>query len=89
MIDGKLISTCYRLAGNDFLASDLECIFRDLKTPEDIALHNHMVKKVVKMVGQDKLEATFFYRAMSHRLLRKRAKMSLIKQIAEVLNKKE
>jgi hypothetical protein len=89
MMDGELLSTCYRLAGNDFLASDLESIFRDLKTPEDIALHNVMVKKVVKMVGQDKLKATFFYRALSHRLLRKRAKQSLLKQIAQVLNKRE
>lgn len=88
-MDGTLLSTCYRLAGNDFLASDLECIFRDLQTPEDIALHNHMVKKVVKMIGQDKLKATYFYRACSHKLLQKRAKKSLLKQLAEVLNKKE
>ena len=88
-MDGPLLSTCYRLAGNDFLASDLECIFRDLQTPEDIALHNHMVKKVVKMIGQDQQKATYFYRALSHRLLRKRAKKSLLKQLAEVLNHKE
>ena len=87
-MEAKTLSACYAQAGNDFLAGDLECIFRVLESQEDIALHNHMVKKVVKMVGQDKEKANLFYRTLAHRLLRERAKQSLLKQVAEVLNRK-
>ena len=79
------LSSAYRRAGNDFLASDLECMFRVIKTPEDIALHNVIQEKVFKMVGKDMAEVNMFYRALAHVLLRKRAKRSFFKQLSEVL----
>ena len=67
----NLLSQAYRRAGNDFLASDLECMFRVIKTPEDTALHNVMQKKVFEMVGQDKAAVNMFYRQLAHRLKKK------------------
>ena len=79
------LSDAYRRAGNDFLAADLECMFRVIKTPEDMALHNVVQDKVFEMVGQDKAEVNMFYRRLAHKLLRKRAKRSFLKQLSEVL----
>ncbi len=79
------LSSAYRRAGSDFLASDLECMFRVIKTPEDIAMHNVIQAKVFKMVGQDKAKVNMFYRRLAHRLLKKRAKRSFLKQLSEVL----
>jgi len=78
------ISDAYRRAGNDFLAADLECMFRVIKTPEDMALHNVIQEKIFKMIGQDKSEVNMFYRKLAHKLLRKRAKQSFLKQLSEV-----
>ncbi len=81
----SLKSEAYSRAGNDFLAADLECMFRDIKTPEDIALHNVTQKKVFEMVGQDMAEVNMFYRKLAHKLLEKRAKQSFLKMLSEVL----
>ena len=81
----SLLSDAYLRAGHDFLAADLECMFRVIKTPEDIALHNVIQKKVFEMVGQDKAKVNMFYRNLAHRLLQKRAKQSFLKQLSEVL----
>ena len=79
------LSSAYRRAGQDFLAGDLESMFRVLKTDEDIALHNHMVKKMVRMVGQDKAQVNLFYRTVAHRLLQKKTKRSFLKLLGEVI----
>ena len=79
------IREAYTRAGSDFLASDLECMFRVIKTPEDIALHNLIQKKMFDMIGQDQAQANMFYRALGHKLTRKRAKKSFIKQLCEVI----
>ncbi len=79
------LSLAYSRAGHDFLAEDLECMFRVIKTPEDIALHNVIQAKVFKMIGQDKEAANRFYRLLSGKLLQKRAKRSCLKQLSEVL----
>jgi len=79
------IKAAYGRAGSDFLASDLECMFRVIRTPEDIALHNLIQKKVFEMIGQDQMQANMFYRALGHKLMRKRAKKSFIKQLCEVI----
>ena len=85
MAKDKLLSDAYRRAGSDFLAGDLECMFRTLKTPEDIALHNVIADKVFKMVGQDKADVNLFYRSLAHKLLQKRVKRSFLRQLSEVL----
>ena len=36
----------YKNAGDGFLAEKLTCIFKELKTPEDVALHNYWLKEV-------------------------------------------
>lgn len=79
------LSSAYRRAGNDFLAADLECMFRVIKTDEDIALHNVTQKKVFEMIGEDKEQVNLFYRTVAHRLLQKRAKQSFLKMVSEVL----
>jgi hypothetical protein len=79
------IKQAYRRAGEDFLASDLECMFRTIKTDEDKALHNLIQKKVFDMIGQDQAHANMFYRLLAHKLLEKRAKKSFIKQLCEVI----
>jgi len=79
------LSTGYRRAGTDFLAADLECMFRVIKTPEDVALHNVIQAKIFEMIGQDKAEVNMFYRRLAHKLLLKRAKRSFLKQLSQVL----
>ena len=87
-MDAKRLSTCYRLAGEDFLASDLELMFRKIETPEDTARHNVIQEKIFAMIGQDMAEVNVFYRMLSHKLLHKRAKLSFLQQVAELLNRK-
>jgi len=79
------LSSAYARAGQDFLSGDLECMFRVIKTPEDIALHNVIQAKIFKMIGQDIEEANMFYRLLAHKLLEERAKRSFLKQLSEVL----
>ena len=84
MMDDSL-KQAYRRAGNDFLAKDLECMFRVIKTPDDIATHNIMQAKVFEMIGQDKIHATMFYRALSHKLLLERSKKTFLQNVAAVI----
>ncbi len=79
------LSSAYARAGHDFLAEDLEYMFRVIKTPEDIALHNVIQAKVFKMIGGDMKDANRFYRLLAGKLLHKRAKRSFLKQLSEVL----
>ena len=75
----------YQRAGEAFLAADLEVMFRDIKTDEDMAAHNLMQKKIFDMIGQDQAQVNIFYRGLAHKLLQKRAKKSFIKQLCEVI----
>lgn len=70
MDDGKTLSAGYREAGSDFLATRLDGMFRQLKTPEDVALHNLLQREVMLMVGD---EPVMFLQSITHTLLRKRA----------------
>lgn len=70
-MDGKATSAAYRRAGNDFLAQRFEGMFRQLKTPEDIALHNVIQKEIMSMVGDEPVQ---FYRALAYRMLDGRKK---------------
>lgn len=79
------LSSAYARAGHDFLAGDLECMFRVIKTPEDIAMHNVIQAKVFKMIGEDMEKANKFYRLLAGKLLKKRAKRSFLNQLSEVL----
>ncbi len=84
MMDGKELLASYERAGNDFLASRLEGAFRLLKTPEDVALHNVIVKEVLVMVT-GKEQVNRFYRLMARGLLEKQAKRSFLKIAAEAI----
>ena len=84
-MESNLLSQAYSRAGSDFLASDLEYMFRVIKTPEDIAMHNVIQAKIFKMIGQDKAQVNRFYRMLAHKLLLKRAKRSFLKMVSEVL----
>lgn len=85
MANDNSLSSAYRRAGHDFLAEDLECMFRVIKTPEDTALHNVIQAKVFRMIGEDQQDANRFYRLLAEKLLQKRAKRSFLKQVSEVL----
>ena len=85
MLDGKTLREGYSRAGNDFLADRLEGLFRLLKSPEDIALHNAIVEEVLRMVGHDKGKANRFYRLMARGILEEYAGKRFRKIIAEVL----
>lgn len=79
------LKQAYRRAGEAFLAADLEVMFRNIKTDEDIAAHNLMQKKIFNMIGSEQAVASVFYRTLAHKLLEKRAKKSFIKQLCEVI----
>ena len=72
MLGTELIAG-YRRAGNDFLADRLEGMFRLLKTPEDVGLHNAIVTEVLLMVGSDTENVNRFYRLLAERILAKQA----------------
>ncbi len=85
MLDGKTLREGYERAGNDFLADRLEGLFRLLKTPEDIALHNVIAKEVVRMVGLDKESANRFYRLLARGILQREAGKEFRRIIAEAI----
>jgi hypothetical protein len=82
MLDGKSISAAYGRAGSDFLANRLEGMFREIKTPEDIALHNVILKEVIAMIGDQPVK---FYRVLAHSILLKesKAKKSLYRKVVD------
>ena len=90
MIDGKALSDAYRRAGEDFLADDLTKMFRIIKTPEQMAEHNMILRKVMSMIGdpeKDKMgKAKLFFRSLAHGLLyeekKKNARKGFLKRIA-------
>jgi len=84
MPDSKSLSAAYRRAGEDFLATRLEGMFREIKTPDDIALHNVILKEVMLMIDDTKKgEALMFYRILAHSLLEKEAKRGFLKKVAK------
>lgn len=47
------IAEGYQRAGENFLAYRLELVFKILKTPEDVALHNDVVKEIFFMTNSN------------------------------------
>lgn len=89
MPDGKAIASAYASAGNSFLAYRLEGMFRQLKTPEDVALHNAIQREVMLMIGKEKLEKDSFYRMIEHDLLERgtKARWSFAKTVAKAITR--
>jgi len=56
----------YQRAGSSFLAYKLERIFTRMETPEDVALHNDILKDVLSMVQG---EETKFFMDMAEAIL--------------------
>ena len=50
----------YQRAGDRFLAARLECVFKVLETPEDIALHNDMVREINALMMHEKSTKQWF-----------------------------
>ncbi len=50
---GKGITKLYMLGGADLLAHRLSQLFTEIETPEDIALHNDVVREVLEMVNTE------------------------------------
>jgi len=50
----------YQRAGDKFLAGRLECVFKELETAEDIALHNDMIREINMLLMHDKQMRQWF-----------------------------
>jgi hypothetical protein len=50
---GKGLVRAYRAAGINFMAVRLEKLFVEIKTQEDIVLHNEVLKEVLAMVNAE------------------------------------
>ena len=49
-VDRRFLVKSYQGAGADFLAYRLAKLFKQIKTPEDIALHNEILDEVMLMI---------------------------------------
>ncbi len=89
MLDGKAIAAAYARAGNSFCAFRLEGMFRQLKTPEDVALHNAIQREVMLIIGNEKVEKNRFYRMIEHGLLERdtKARWSFAKIVAKAITR--
>ena len=77
----KALLKGYSLAGPDFLALEIEGMFRNIVTPEDTALHNITLQKVLAMIGPD---PKFFFQELARKTLEtKRKALSL--RVAETI----
>ena len=61
----------YQRAGDRFLAARLECVFKVLETPEDIALHNDMVKEISALLMHEKYTKQWFIHRVAGVILHK------------------
>ena len=67
MIDmGKGIHVAYMKAGADFLAYRMQRLFTKIETPEDIALHNDVLKEVLLIVSGKEQE---FFKTLAEDML--------------------
>lgn len=66
-MNGIALSAAYRRAGGDLLAQRIEGMFRQLKTPEDVALHNAIQKEIMAMVPRE--DAAKFYQTIQAQML--------------------
>lgn len=91
MTDGTALASAYGRAGQGLLAFRLEGMFRQLKTPEDMALHNVIQKEVMLMIGEKDFERDSFYRLLEYELLdrKKKARWSFAKMVENILTKGE
>jgi hypothetical protein len=48
----------YKAAGDGFLTDKLTYIFKEIKTPEDMALHNYWSKEVSFLIGDNWTKGT-------------------------------
>jgi hypothetical protein len=79
---GQGLYRLYRTGGEKFLAMRLSLLFKELQTPEDVALHNDVVTDVLQIINTayspDPLQATeeesILYEFIAGILLRKRVK---------------
>lgn len=90
MIDGKALAASYGMAANGLLAFRLEGMFRQLKTPEDVALHNVIQKEVMLMIGDKNTEKDEFYRLLEHKILNRdrKPRWTFANMVAGILTKK-
>ena len=78
---GKALLNGYRMAGSDFLATEIEGMFRNIVTPEDIALHNITLQKVLAMLGSD---PKLFFKELARRSIEAKRK-SYARMVAETI----
>ena len=60
----------YQRAGDKFLAGRLESVFKVLETPEDIALHNDMIREINMLLMHDKTDRQWFILRLAGAILK-------------------
>jgi hypothetical protein len=60
----------YQRAGDQFLAGRLESVFKILETPEDVALHNDMIREINMLLMHDKQMRQWFILRLAGAILK-------------------
>ena len=66
---GRQRLEAYQRAGDRFLAGQLEFVFRELKTDEDVALHNYMIREINTLLEESKPMKQWFILRISGQIL--------------------
>lgn len=87
---GKGLVKGYRAAGVNFLGVRLQKLFVEIKTAEDMALHNEMLKEVLAMVGGEPVGIVqavadiILYKKETKKLLKKKFLRQVADKILEI-----
>ncbi len=81
MADGKALAAAYSRAGEDLLATDLMDMFKVLTTPEEVAAHNIIFRKVFSIVKEETCQS--LYLMLARKILEAKAHKSLALKAAE------
>jgi hypothetical protein len=73
----------YQSAGRDFLAYRLQRLFFQIKSPEDIALHNDTLDEVMVLIEHD--PKSFFQWFADELLSRPKPKATLLRKMANYI----
>ena len=81
----NLLADAYQRAGTGFLAHRIEGMFRVLKTPEDIALHNAIQREVMAIITDDPKMLETFYKRIAGKMLEERSRLTFSEFVAEAI----
>ena len=81
------LADAYQRAGTGFLAHRIEGMFRVLKTPEDVALHNSIQREVMKIGTDDPSGLERFYKLIATKMLEDRTRLTFSEFVSEAILK--